>query len=147
MDPFARKMIRNTFLYALGMMLLFAVMTAVFFHIKPACPDKQISQASSPDNHWTAVVLQRRCGDEAPFITHVNLRPAAQALALGFFSGQTEQGDVFLVEQDAAGAGLQLVWTAPDKLTIACPHCRSVYVHRADPQWGAVRIHYEMPPG
>lgn len=147
MDPFARKMIRNTFLYALGMMLMFVAMTAIFFHIKPKCPDKKIGHATSPDGNWVAEILQRRCGDESPFVTHVNLRPAATALALGFFTGQAKQGDVFLVEQDAAGAGLKLTWTAPDQLTIACPHCSGAYTRRADPQWGTVRIHYELPPG
>jgi hypothetical protein len=147
MDPFARKMIRNTLLYALGMLLLFAAMTAVFFHIKPECPDRTIGAFQSPGGNWVAEILQRRCGEDAPFITHVNLRPAATRLERGFFTGQAKQGDIFLVEQDAAGAGLKLTWTAHDQLTITCPHCNPAYTRRADPQWGTVTIHYELPPG
>jgi len=146
MDPFARKMIRGAIAYGLAMLLMFAVLTAIYFHLRPLCPDRTLAQVESPEHHWMAAVLQRRCGDDAPFISHVNLRPASQALRRGFFSGQAPEGDVFVIEQDAAGAGLTLIWTAPDALTIACPQCIPAYIRRSDAQWGAIRIHYELPP-
>lgn len=145
MDPFARNMIRGAFAYALAMLLMFAALTAIYFHLRPLCPDRTLAEADSPDHRWMAAILQRRCGEEAPFITRVNLRPASQALRQGFFSGQAKEGDIFLVEQDATGAGLELNWTAPNELTVACPHCSVAYIRQSDPQWGAVRIHYKLP--
>jgi hypothetical protein len=145
MDPFARKMIRGAFAYGLGMLLMFAILTVVYFHLRPACPDRVLARADSPDKQWSAAILERRCGVEAPFVTHVNLRPAAQSLALGFFSGQAKAGNVFLVEQDAAGAGVAVIWTAPDTLTVICPRCDRHFVRQADAQWGTVRIRYELP--
>ena len=74
----------------------------------------------------------------------MNLRAASQSLSFGFFSGRAERGDVFLTEQDAAGAGLSLQWTAPDRLTILCPRCDPTFVRQREAQWGTVRIQYEM---
>lgn len=145
MDPFARKMLRGAFAYAMVMLLMFAILTVVYFHLRPACPDRVVGAVDSPDRKWTAAIFERRCGEESPFISHVNLRAATQPLSRGFFSGQAKGGGVFLAEQDAAGAGLAVTWTAPDELTIACPRCDRSFIRQTDAQWGTVRIHYEIP--
>src|SRR5262249_28238322 len=101
MDPFARKMIFGSFVYGGMMLVMFAVLTVVYLHTRPRCSDRVVAEASDPGKHWTATVMERRCGAEAPFFTHVNLRPAAEELHRGFFSGSATQGEVFVVEQDA----------------------------------------------
>jgi hypothetical protein len=145
MDPFARKMIRGTFAYGLGMLLMFAILTVVYVHLRPPCPDRVVGSVDSPEKKWVVAILERRCGEEAPFVTHVNLRPASQSLSRGFFSGQANAGDVFLVEQDTAGAGLAVTWTAPETLTVTCPRCDRFFLRQADAQWGTVRIRYVLP--
>jgi hypothetical protein len=145
MDPFARKMIRGAFAYAAVMLMMFGVVTVVYVHLRPRCPDRVVGSADSPGGKSVAAVLERRCGAEAPYTTHVNLRPSAQPLSRGFFSGQADGGDVFVMEQDSAGAGLTVHWTAADQLTIACPRCDPSLIRRADPQCGVFRVQYEMP--
>ncbi|HET9364234.1 MAG TPA: hypothetical protein VFP71_04505, partial [Candidatus Angelobacter sp.] len=117
MDPFARKMIQGTFVYGSVMLVMFAVLTGVYLHTRPRCSDRVVAEATNPSNQWTATVMERRCGEDAPFLTHVNLRSAGTDLQRGFFSGSAAEGEVFLVEQDAASTGITLQWIAPDTLT------------------------------
>ena len=144
MDPFARKMWRAGIGFAGMMLFLFAALTVVYVHERPRCPDRVVGESSSPGGSWTAAILERRCGTEEPFVSRVNLRPAGP-LQLGFFSGQAVHGTVFIIEQDAAGAGLNIVWPSPDELTIRCPHCNSSFLHQRDRQWNGVKIRYELP--
>ena len=144
MDPFARKMWRAGFGFAALMLTLFAVMTVFYVHEWPRCPDRVVAESESPSKNWVAAVLERRCGSEAPFITRVNLRNAGP-LRRGFLSGQAQQGTVFIVEQDAAGAGITAVWSAPGVVTVRCPNCNTALIHQRDQQWGAVKIRYELP--
>jgi hypothetical protein len=88
--------------------------------------------------------MERRCGAEAPFVTHVNLRPAAEDLPRGFFSGSATEGEVFVIEQDAAGAGVTLSWTAPDTLRIECTRCVAA-PEKHDQRWNGVAINYVLP--
>ena len=80
MDAFARKMVYGSFVYGGMMLVMFAVLTVVYLHTRPRCSDRVVAEATDPGNHWTAAVMERRCGAEAPFFTHVNLRPAAEDL-------------------------------------------------------------------
>ena len=93
---------------------------------------------------WTAALLERRCGAEAPFFTHVNLRPAGKDLNTGFFSGSVAEGEVFVLEQDAAGAGVTLHWKSPMALSITCPRCSPSLVRKHDERWGNVIINYDV---
>jgi hypothetical protein len=142
-DPFARKMIYGSLVYGGMMLLMFAVLTVIYLHTRPRCSDRVVGETSSPDGKWMATILERRCGAEAPFFTHVNLRPAGEDVKHGFFSGKTVEGEIFLIELDAAGAGITLTWTAPDKLTVRCPGCSASVVQRHDERWGLIAIHYE----
>jgi hypothetical protein len=143
MDPFARKMWRFGFAFAGLMLILFVSLTIIYVHEWPSCSDRVVGESNSPDQKWIAAILERRCGAEAPFITQVNLR-AAGPLQRGFFSGQAQQGTVFMVEQDAAGAGIAVDWSA-DILTVRCPRCNLRFIRQGDQQWNDVKIQYQMP--
>jgi hypothetical protein len=143
MDPFARKMWRAGFGFAGLMLALFASLTIVYMHEQPSCPDRVVMESDSPDKKWTAAILERRCGAEAPFVTQVNLRPAGPLLR-GFFSGQARQGSVFVVEQDAAGAGITTAWSRENALLVRCTACNAAFVRQRDPQWDGIQIQYQQ---
>jgi hypothetical protein len=150
MDAFARKMVLGSFVYGGMMLVMFAVLTVVYLHTRPRCSDHMVAEATDPGKHWTATVMERRCGAEAPFFTHVNLRPAAEDLNTGFFSGSATEGEIFLLEQDSAGAGVTLSWTAPNTLSIRCLRCSAALVQKRlvqklDERWGSVVINYDLP--
>lgn len=144
MDPFARNMLRSTAAFAIALLIIFAVMTVTWVHIHPQCPDAVLEQVESPSRSFVATVLQRRCGEESPFVTQVSLREASQDLPRGFLSGEVKTGIIFRVEQDASGAGLNVNWTAPAELTIHCPRCEAAFVQQKHSQWAQVTIRYEV---
>src|SRR5215469_7869859 len=110
MDPFARKMWRASLLYGLLMLVLFLALSVVYFHLNPRCSDRKVTEAQSPDNQWAATVRERRCGEEAPFLTHVNLRRSSEPAHYGSVSGMVTRGEIFLVEQDATAARVSVRW-------------------------------------
>jgi hypothetical protein len=144
-DPFARKMIYGSFVYGGVMLVMFAVLTVVYLRTRPRCSDRVLAESLSPDKHWTATLMERRCGEEAPFFAHINLRPASAELQRGLFSGTSTSGEVFLVEQDAAGSGLTLQWTAADTLKIQCPRCNASLLRKQEGRWNNVVVKYELP--
>lgn len=137
-------MIRGSFAFAAVMVLMFTVLTVVYLHLRPRCTDQVISSATSPDGRWTASIMEARCGNESPFFTHVNLRAAGESIKLGYFSGRSEDGEVFLLEQDAQSANVNLSWTAPDRLTISCSHCQIAFLHKRQEHWQNVAIAYSF---
>lgn len=144
MDPFARKMLYGSFVYGGMMLLMFAALSVVYLHMRPRCSDRVVAEATDPGKQWTAGVMERRCGAEAPFFTHVNLRPAAEDLHTGFFSGSAAEGEVFLIEQDAAGAGITLSWATPNTLIVRCAHCSPALVRKRDERRAKVVINYDL---
>ena len=145
MDQFARKMVYGSFVYGGMMLVMFAVLTVVYLHTRPRCSDRVVAESANQAGQSTAAVMERRCGAEAPFFAHVNLRPAAKDLTTGFFSGLATEGEVFVVEQDAAGAGITLHWTSPMALSITCPRCSPRLLRKHDEQWSGVTINYDLP--
>ena len=145
MDPFARKMVYGSFVYGGIMLVMFAVLTVVYLHTRPSCSDRVVAESTDQSRQRTATIMERRCGAEAPFFTHVNLRPTGKDLETGFFSGSATEGEVFLVEQDAASAGVTVRWTSPTALSISCPHCSAELVRKRDEHWGSIAIAYELP--
>jgi hypothetical protein len=143
MDPFARNMLRSTFAFAIALLVIFSVMTVAYVHIHPQCPDAVLAQAESPSRKFVATVSQRRCGEESPFITQISVREGSRDLSRGFLSGEVNQGVVFRVEQDAAGAGIGVNWIGPKELTIRCPRCDARFVQQQSPTWGQVKIQYQ----
>src|SRR5262249_19057734 len=145
MDPFARRMLQGTFVYGGVMLVMFAVLTVVYLHTRPRCSDLVAAEAASPGRQWTAAVMERRCGEDAPFFTPVNVRPAAADVSRGVFSGSANQGEVFLLEQDAAGAGIAVEWTAANSLTVHCARCNAALVQKHDERWNGVTLKYDIP--
>jgi ribosomal protein L37E len=144
MDPFAKTMWRFGLTFAFGMLLAFIGVSVVYFHARPRCSDNVVSSATNSARQWTATIMERRCGEEAPFFTHVNLTPAGQAVRRGYFSGTAVEGEVFRAEQDALSAGVVLEWTAPERLTIRCARCDRSSVRQQEARWGPVEITYEL---
>lgn len=144
MDPFARKMWYFGIGFAVSLIILVVGLKFFTMHIWPKCPDRVVDEVESPGHDWVAAILERRCGPEAPFFAQVNLRRAGP-LKTGFLTGQVQQGTVFMIEQDVAGAGMKLAWSQPDTLTIRCPLCTKESVHQRHQRWGPVKIQYEIP--
>jgi hypothetical protein len=145
MDPFARRMWQGSFVYGGAMLVMFAVLTVVYLHSRPRCSERVAGQADSPNARWSAAIMERRCGEEAPFFTHVNLRRAGEPLNRGFFSGMASEGEVFVVEQDVAAAGVTLQWIDGDTLLIQCPKCAASLLRKNDQRWNGVLIKYDLP--
>src|SRR5260370_14833687 len=116
MDRVAKKMLGGSLAFAGGMLVLFAVLTGVYLHLRPLCSDQVVSEAASPDKLQIAAIMERRCGDETSFFTHVNLRAAAEPIKLGYFTGRAKDGAGFAVEQDARAAAVKHHWTLPTQL-------------------------------
>jgi hypothetical protein len=144
MDPFARKMIYGSFVYGGMLIVMFAVLTVVYLHTRPRCSDRVVAETTDHAAQWTAALLERRCGAETPFFTHVNLRPAGKDLNTGFFSGSVTEGEVFVLEQDAVGAGVTMHWKSPMALSITCPRCSPSLVRKHYERWGNVIIEYDL---
>src|SRR5260370_7795130 len=100
MDPFARKMIYGSFVYGGMMLVMFAVLTVVYLHTRPRCSDRVVMESTDQTGKWIATVMERRCGTDAPFFTHVTLRPAGKDLTTQFFSGSPPEATLFLTCQD-----------------------------------------------
>ncbi len=147
MDPFARKMWQGAFVYGGVMLVMFTVLTVIYLHSRPRCSERVSGQANSPGGRWAATVMERRCGEDTPFFTHVNLRPAGEPVNRGFLSGLASEGEIFVFEQDAAGAGVTLQWLGPDTLLIRCPQCAASLIRKRDERWNEVSIHYESSMG
>jgi hypothetical protein len=141
-DPFAKKMVRGALAFAAVLLIMFTILTTVYLHLRPKCSDEVVLESMSPDRQWIATAMQRRCGEEEPFLTHVNLRPRDRDIQYGFFSGKAEVGEVFLLERDAQSLHLTLVWNSPSQLTIGCPDCTDVI--KRQEHWGDVLIRYEV---
>ena len=145
MDPFARKMWQGAVVYGGIMLVMFAVLTVVYLHTRPRCSDRLVAESTDQNRQWTAAVMERRCGVDTPFFTHVNLRAAKNDLERGFFSGSATEGEVFDVELDAPSAGLTVDWTSPTTLSISCPHCSPSLVRKQNERWDSVAINYALP--
>ena len=135
-------MVRGSFAFAGVMVLMFSALTVAYLHMHPRCTDQVISNSTSPNGHWTASVMEARCGEDSPFLTHVNLRPASESIKMGYFSGKAEEGEVFLLEQDAQSANVNLNWTAPNRLAVSCKHCQIAFLRKRQAHWGDVTISY-----
>ena len=135
-------MVRGSFAFAAVMVLMFVVLTVAYLHLRPRCTDQVISTSTSPDGQWTASVMEARCGETSPFLVHVNLRAASESIKLGYFSGKANDGEVFLLEQDAQSADVTLTWTAPNRLAISCGHCQVAYLRKRGEHWRDVTVSY-----
>jgi hypothetical protein len=141
-DPFAKKMVRGALAFAAVLLVMFTILTTVYLHLRPKCSDEVVLESMSPDRQWIATAMQRRCGEEAPISTHVNLRPADRSIHYGFFSGMAEEGEVFELERDAQATNPALVWNSASQLTIRCSNCAGI--SKQQERWENVLIRYEL---
>ena len=135
-------MLRGSFAFGGVMVVLFAVLTITYLHMRPRCSDQVVSSSTSPDKRWTASVMEARCGEDQPFLTHVNLRPAGESIKLGYFSGKADDGEIFLIEQDAQSTNVTLDWSAPNRLSVSCLHCQLVFLKKRQEHWKDLEITY-----
>jgi|SRR5215831_17042938 len=135
-------MLRGSVAFAVVMLVMFTALTVVYLHLRPRCSDQVFSSVTSADKRWTASVMEARCGEDQPFLTRVNLRLAGESIKLGYFSGKADDGEVFLLEQDAQSAGMTLNWTGPNRLAISCDHCQLAFLKKRQEHWGDVVITY-----
>src|SRR5260370_31780538 len=129
MDPFAKKMVLGALAFGSAMLLMAAALSVVYFHLHPRCSEQALAEAISPDKQWVAAAMERRCGDNAPLLLHGNLRPAAQPIRPGYFSGHASEGEIFLVEETTPAETPTLQLSSSDQLIARCPHCRSQLAH------------------
>src|SRR5258708_5127585 len=111
-DPFARKMLLGALAFAAVMLLMFGVLTAGYRHANPRFSEQVLAEGGSPGGSWTAALMERRCGENVPPVTHLNLRPAQTPLKLGYFTGTATEGQIFLIPLDAREAAAVLEWKA-----------------------------------
>src|SRR5215470_13424947 len=135
-------MVKGSLAFASVLIAMFAALTVVYLHLRPRCSDQVFSSAPSPDGKLTASVMEARCGQDLPFLTHVNLRPAGDSIKLGYFSGKADDGEVFLIEQDAQSADVTLNWTASNRLAISCNRCQLAFLRKRLQHWNDVEISY-----
>ena len=146
MDPFARKMVLGAVTFGTIMALMAAALSVVYFHERPRCSEQVLAESPDPGRQWTAAALQRRCGEDSPFLVHVNVRPAAAPIQLGYFSGKVAEGEVFVAEQASPDVVPDMDWTASNALTIRCRDCRASQVRKREDHIGAIAIRYELGP-
>lgn len=144
MDPFAKKMIQGSLAFAAVMLLMFAVLTTIYVHMRPPCSEKVVAEQISPGGRWNAAVMERRCGENSPFQTHVNLHKADEPIQPGYFSGRSKEGEIFLVDLDAQSAPVTLQWISEQQLVVRCEACASEARREAKPRWHDVEIRYEL---
>lgn len=142
MDPFARRMLQGALAFAAVMLLMFGVFTAVYMHASPNCNEQVLAERTSPDGRWLASLMERRCGENLSPSTHLNLRPAQEALQIGYFTGRATEGQVFLVSLDARETSASLEWTTSSELTVHCTGCGGSAPSQQSPEWNGVRIRY-----
>jgi hypothetical protein len=143
MDPFARKMWKGAFIYGGVLLVMFAVLTVIYLHTRPRCSDRVVGEAASPSKQWTATIMERRCGEDAPFFTHLNIRSSGEPIKRGFFSGSATEGEIFVIEQDAASSAVALRWTDPNTLVVHCPRCDDSLMRKRDERWDQIQIRYD----
>ncbi len=127
-----------------AMLLMAGVLSLIYYHYRPPCSEQEYSETTSPDGQWAAAVLERRCGEESPFVFHVNLRRAGEPVRLGYLSGKADEGEVFRVQEDSADSEPKLEWNSPRQLTIVCPHCRTA--QKREDHWGPITVRYQLQP-
>ncbi len=140
-DPFARKMVLSGLAFAFVLLVMVSVFTMIYLHVHPACSDETVSESISPTRQFVATIMQRRCGEESPFVTHVNIRLADHEIRYGFFSGKAEQGEIFSIEQGAQPPQLAVVWDGLSELTVRCRNCGKAI--RQQQKWNHVLVRYE----
>lgn len=135
-------MILGALVFGSVMLLMAGALSVVYFHMHPQCSEQVLAEATSPDQRWIAAAMERRCGDNSPFLLHVNLRPAGQPIRLGYFSGHASEGEILLLEEETAAEIPDMDWSSSDQLHIRCPRCSAAFARAINERWQSIHIRY-----
>ena len=145
MALFDRRTIIASLALGLGVLIMLGATSATYFHYTPPCNEAIASESISPDELWSAAVMERRCGpDELQVIVHINLRRVAEPVKTDYVSHRAEPGDVFAVAQNSTDPYPILEWNSPRELTIRCPGCPAKRVTMHQEHWGPITVHYQL---
>jgi len=89
----------------------------LFVHFLPLCEEEVVSEQTSPDGKYVAVLMTRNCGATTGFVDHVNLKLVGSKLTQNFLTGTIKTDEVFAAEKKMA-AGVGFRWVGPRILEI-----------------------------
>ena len=145
MALFDRRTIIASLALGLGVLIMLGATSATYFHYTPPCSEAIASESISPDGHWSAAVMEQRCGpDDLEVIVHVNLRRVGEPVQAVYLSQRAEPGDVFAIEQNSTDPYPILEWNSPRHLTIRCPGCPVAHIKTREEHWGPITVRYEL---
>jgi len=101
--------------------VLISIAIVGFLHFNPICGEEMGLEKTSPDGLYVAQVMIRNCGATAPYVNHINLRPAASTFHPDFWSGAIYEGEVFTTSDYS---GNRFCWSKPHSLSIGYPDLR-----------------------
>jgi len=111
---------RKLLITGTGIFVTFGVVASLFLHFNPLCGEEVMSEETSPDGRYVAVLMQRGCGAPTPDVDHINLRSASEKLRHDFFDGTITQGEVFTLRRKHEGS-VRFDWLGPRQLEIIYP--------------------------
>jgi hypothetical protein len=130
---------RTFLIITIGTIVVLVAAVWLFLHFNPLCGEDVISEETSPDGQYVAVLFERNCGATMPYVGHINLRLATTKFNTEFFNGTITSGEVFSVARRHEGR-VRFGWSGPRHFEIESPESEQNYHHQSD--WRDVRIEY-----
>lgn len=143
MALFGRKTVIACVAVAFAALLMLGTTSTIYFHNPLPCDEEHNFESLSPDEQWTAEVMERRCED-SPLIIHVYLHRLEEPVYLGGYSGLAAINDVFVMEHHDGDPELSLEWDSLSQLTIRCPTCQAQRVKMHKDHWGPITVRYQL---
>ena len=130
---------------SVGLILILITLVALRQSLDPACSNTVLSETTSPDGRFKAVVFSRDCGATVGFNTQVSVIAVSEVFG-------NEPGNIFIADTNhgAAPAGLgggpevRVSWPSKDNLSLA--YHLSARVFRAKDHVASVAVSYEKIP-
>ena len=125
---------------------LVTILTLFIYTIQIAfdgmCGNKVLSETSSPDRIYRAIVFQRDCGATTGFSTQVSILKAEERLP-------NQSGNLFIADTDrgkapsgiGGGPDVRISWIAPRSVRLI--HHKNVRVFLANPRFTEVSATYD----
>ena len=102
--------------------LLIAYALIVYFnplHALWVCREQTITEKTSPDGRYVAVLMHRNCGATLPYVAHINLRLASSSpFPKKYFGGPINEGEIAGTALKRE-SGERFCWSSPHRLEIA----------------------------
>ena len=101
--------------------------------------DVHLSQQSdAPGKTYRAYIAHvfssRNCGRDSSSLVVIERR-----------FGYLKTGEFVPFCLDGSPEEIRLSWSSPDDLTVACPRCDPSKIELFAGNWGALRLHYDLP--